>query len=152
MPPVQTNYSERIAPNTPGTIHGSDRDVDTGICETEAGIGFGLAVSQGSASDQGAILGGASAIVFRGITVKDITLPQDKYLPPNSMGILTRGPIHVAPGEAVAANDPVYFDGTTGVLYKQAGGGRYLIKGARWKTSAGVGGIAIVQISDYKQA
>jgi hypothetical protein len=154
--PIQTTYGERIAPPGPGVIHGSDRDVDTGICETASpGIGFGLAVSQGTLSDQGVVLGGTVA-GFRGVTVRDVTLPPenaDKYLPPNSMAVLTRGPIWTEPGEAVAANDPVYFHGTTGVFYKSAAAGRVgPLPGSRWKTACGIGGRAIAQISDHKLA
>lgn len=149
----QSSYSESIAAPMPGVVHGSDRDIDTGICETASpGIGFGVGVSQGTLSDQGVVLGGTLA-GFRGVTVRDITLPadnSDKYLPPNSVAVLTRGPIWTEPGEAVDAGDPVYMSGTTGVFYKATDTGLVgPIKGARWKTSCGVGGRAVVQLAGY---
>lgn len=152
---TQTTYSERMAPPSPGTIAGQDYQTDTGICEQASpGIPFGRAVSQGSLSDQGVILGGTAA-GFRGLSVRDITLRGDlavvdAYLPPNSVGLLTEGPMWVEPATAVSANDAVYFNGTTGQLSNNASGTQ-LIKGARWKTSCGVGGRAIVEIPRYKK-
>lgn len=152
---TQTAYNERMAPPMPGVPQGTDNNIVTGICETAApGIGFGLAVSQGSLSDQGTILGG-TLDGFKGISVRDITLRGDvatanldKYQPPNNMGILRRGQIWAEPGEAVAANDPIWFHGTTGVLYKSTGSGRVgPVLGGRWDTSCGVGGRAVAYIS-----
>lgn len=152
----QTSYSERMAPPGPGTIAGQDFAVNTAICETASpGIPFGRAVSKGSLSDQGVVLGGTQA-AFRGISVRDVTLRGDlavvdAYLPPNSMGVLEEGDIWVEPSHAVAVDDAVYFDGTTGQLTNQSSGTQ-LIKGAKWKTSCGTGGRAIAQIPDYKGA
>jgi hypothetical protein len=47
-----------------------EHSVTTRLCETTAGIGFGLAVSQGT-GDKGCILGGSA---FIGVTVRDIAL------------------------------------------------------------------------------
>jgi hypothetical protein len=142
-----------MAPPSPGSQEGSDYDNITGLCETASpGIPFGRAVSQGTLSDKGMVLGGTLA-GFRGISIKDQTLVvgnADAYLPPNNMGVCHRGLIWAEPGEAVAANDPVWFHGTTGVLYKATGSGRVgPIKGARWQTSCGIGGRAIVQLPGY---
>lgn len=154
---TQTSYSERMAPPMPGVIAGSDYDTKTGICETAApGIPFGRAVSKGTLSDQGTLLGGA-LVGFKGISVRDITLlgdvgpaNLDKYQPPNSMSILSRGEIWVEPGEAVNAGDPVFYNSTTGVLMKAADTGLVgPIKGAAWKTSCGVGGRAVVMLAGY---
>lgn len=149
---VQPAYQERMDPARAGLIHGSDRDVVTATCETVAGIGFGLAVSQGAAS-KGAILGG-TRLGFLGISVRDVTLKvenADKYLVPNSMGILTRGQIWVAPAVAVVANDPVHFVAATGVLTNTGNQGP--INGARWVTAAaGTGDLAIVELSGYKRS
>ena len=151
---TQSTYSERIAPPSPGTTEGTDYENTTGICETVAGIGFGLAVSKGSSSDQGVVLGGALA-GFRGVSVKDITLPAgnaDKFLPPNSLSVRRRGQIWTEPGEAVNADDPVYYNSTTGVFYKSAAAGRVgPVAGARFETSCGVGGRAKLYVSGFAQ-
>jgi hypothetical protein len=151
---TQTSYSERIAPPGPGTIAGNmdNARVATGICESAApGIPFGRAVQVGTLSDQGRLLGAADLTAFRGISIRDITLrgdvasaSLDHYLPPNSMGVLESGEIWVEPSVAVAITDPVHFDATTGIF--KASGGVGPIVGAKWKTSCGVGGRAIVQL------
>jgi hypothetical protein len=154
---TQTTYSERMAPPSPGTIAGANFDTTTGICETAApGIGFGLAVSQGTLSDQGVILGGTAA-TFRGVSVKDVTLRGDvasanldHYQIPDNVAICHKGEIWVEPTVAVNANDPVWFDGATGTFNKSTGIGP--IKGARWKTSCGIGGRAIVELAGYNLA
>lgn len=149
---AQTTYSERMAPPSPGSPSGSDYDTITGLCETTApGIPFGRAVSQGTLSDKGMVLGGTLA-AFRGVSLKDITLAseQDAYLPPNSMGVVHRGLVWVEPTVAVNANDPVWFNAATGTFNKSTGLGP--IKGARWETSCGVGGRALLQLAGYNLA
>lgn len=155
MGTTQTTYSSSLSALSPGSQSSSDFNVVTGITETVAGIPFGRAVGQGSSSDKGAILGG-TLDQFRGISLKDATLVvdnSDKYLPSDSIGILDRGQIWVEPGEAVSANDPVWFNSTTGVFYKQTGSGRVgPVLGAKFVTSCGVGGRAEIKlggISNY---
>lgn len=150
---TQTAYNERIAPPMPGVIAGNmdNARVATGICETASpGIPFGRAVSQGILSDQGRLIGGALAI-FRGVSVRDITLrgdvaaaDLDAYQPTNSMGCLESGDIWVEPAVAVAVTDPVHYSTTTGIFTNTGGIGP--IVGAKWKTSCGVGGRAILQL------
>ena len=151
---MQSNYVEGMKDNSPGTLAGNfdNARTSTGTCETEAGIGFGLAVSRGTLSDRGTVLGGTLA-KFRGCSIKDVTLVSDtpdKYLPPNSMGIMESGEIWVEPAVAVDIDDPVHFDGSTGVFTNTGGIGPIL--GARWKTSCGVGGRAILQLPTYQPA
>lgn len=155
MPAVQTNYSERIGLPTVGSIHGSDYDTITGICETDSpGIGFGLAVSQGAESDQGVILGGTLA-AFKGISVRDATLRGDRgdvdhYVPPNNMGIIKRGQVWVLPSENVAPGAAVYFDSVTGQLGATSGGDKVgPIKGAAWKSTGGASTVARVYLGGY---
>lgn len=147
---VQSTYSERMAAPSPGVIGGSDYDTITGLCESAApgGIPFGRAVSRGTLSDKGVVLGGALA-GFRGVSVKENTLgaEQDKYLPPNNVGILQRGQIWLEPSVAVASDDPVHYDTTTGIF--KISGGIGPIKGARWVTSCGIGGRALAYFAGY---
>jgi hypothetical protein len=150
----QTDYNEQPLDNSPGTVAGNFDNArsSTGTCETVAGIGFGLAVSRGANSDRGTIIGGTLA-GFRGCSIKDVTLVNengDKYMPPNSMGILESGEIWVEPAVAVAIGDPVHFNATTGVWSNAGGIGPVL--GARWKTSCASGGRAILQLPTYGQA
>lgn len=162
--PTQTTYSLNIAPPPPGTIAGA-HDVaktTTGICETASpGIPFGRIVSRGTLSDQGAVLGAVSPTDntrVLGVSVKDATLRGDlavldAFLPPNSMTILEEGDIWVEPGEAVLAFDPVFFQFTTGILFKATGGGKSLtaLQGCYFKTACGIGGRAIVSMAFGKK-
>jgi hypothetical protein len=158
---TQTSYSERMAPPAPGTIAGNmdTARVITGICETASpGIAFGRAVSQGTLSDEGTILGGTLA-GFKGVSVRDVTLrgdvataDLDKYQAPNSMAILESGDIWVEPNEAVTAHAAVYFVAATGLFSDNASGALGPIPGAYWKTSCGIGGRAIVSIAQGGRA
>lgn len=158
---TQTTYGERIGAPSAGTIAGQmdNARVSTGICETASpGIGFGLAVSQGTLSDQGVVLGGTLA-GFRGVSVKDIALEAasasvDHFLPPNSLSVLESGDIWVKPNAAVAANDAVYFVAATGLFSNSATTPSTAlgpIKGARWKTAASANEPAILSLPTYSQ-
>ena len=157
---TQTAYTTNIAPPGPGTIAGAfdAAKTTTGIAETASpGIPFGRAVSQGSLSDQGVVLGG-TLVGFRGVSVRDVTLRGDlavvdAFLPPNSLSVLEEGDIWVEPGEAVAAHDIVTFNLTTGVLMKTAGApNSAALPQCYFKTSCGVGGRAIVSIAFGRKA
>src|SRR3982751_4507359 len=104
MPAIQTTYSQTIRPGLPGmpaTTHGYN--ADTRIVETAAGIGFGLAVSQGTA-DKGAVLGGAAPV---GVSIRDVTLVHsaaadlDKYVDNENMSVMVDGDIWVLTDGAV---------------------------------------------------
>jgi hypothetical protein len=111
--------------------------ITTYQCETAAGIGFGLAVSQGTA-DTGAIIGGSA---FIGVTVRDVTqdripidplaadqslVTSDVYPQRANMGILSRGRIWVTANgggdTGVKAGDPLFYDTTTGVFTNSTSG------------------------------
>ncbi len=147
---VQTTYNERMELPRAGTVT-MDKKVDTGICETVAGIGFGLAVGQGT-GDKGVVLGGALAI-FRGMSVRDVTLfdavTPDEYQQYQNVGVLTDGKAWVVPFEAVAAGDVVHYNATTGRFGKAGGSGPIL--GARWVTSAAANAPAQLELSGYNQ-
>lgn len=151
---VQAAYSERIDAGRAGVILGGDQaDVDTGICETVAGLAFGIAVSQGSA-DKGVVIGG-TRVTFRGITVRDITLESadlDKYPQYSNVGVMTEGKIWCTPSHAVAPGDAVYFVAATGVLTNQSGGNQGPINGARFVTTAVADALAVVELNGFQRA
>jgi hypothetical protein len=147
---IQTTYQENLSVPRAGTSVGGDETVDTGICETVAGIGFGLVVSQGVA-DKGVALGGALTD-FRGITVRDVTLrpdQDDKYAQYDNVGVLIEGRVWVDVAVAVAAGDKVHFDATTGTISNTGGNGPIL--GARFATSTTGAGQALVELAGYNQ-
>jgi len=136
-----------MLPPSPGTIEAADFGTRTGICETAAGIGFGLVVGQG-AGEKGVVLGGTLAN-FLGITVRDITVrpnptAQDSYPQYSNVGYIQDGQIWVLAGAAVAAGNPVYYNTSTGALSNAGGIGP--IVGARWVTNAAAGARAIVEL------
>jgi len=126
-------------------------DADTRIVETAAGIGFGLAVSQGT-NDDGCVIGGSAPV---GVTRADQTLPQaagttvDKYAQYDNAGVLTKGDIWVF---AYASVSPA----TASVVF-EAATGKFGIAGttypnARWMTtaagSAGTGVLAVLRVGN----
>lgn len=150
MPTVQSTYVENQPVALPGMAADADFSADTRICETAAGIAFGVAVSQGTA-DKGALVGGASAAVFVGITISDKTIQNDGgadgYNQYDNMAVMYRGTIWVTTGGAVNDGDDVTFNSTTGVLSSTAAGaGQFAIAGARWMTTAGNGGLAKIRL------
>jgi hypothetical protein len=152
MSPIQTEYNERMQAPSPGTVGGSDYGSRTAICETQGGIGFGLACSQGSSSDKGAVIGGTTA-TFIGISIRDVTAKPaasspDKYNLYENMGLIFRGQVWASPAVAVQAGDVVHFDGTTGRLSNTGG---QLIPGARWVTSAEADGRALVELMAFSE-
>lgn len=148
---TQSTYTENMRAGLPGLVVGSDYDIDTGNCETAAGLAFGIAVSQGAA-DKGVIIGG-TRLAFRGITVRDVTLENDqldKYAQYQNVGVLTRGKVWVTVSVAVAAHDPVHFSATTGQFTNTGGQGP--VNGARYVTSAGINGLALVELKGYQRS
>lgn len=150
---VQSTYAENMDPARAGMIHGSDYDSETGVVETSAGIGFGIAVSQGS-EDRGVIIGGTSEL-FRGVAIRDVTLESsqsDEYAQYQNLGYMSRGRIWVAPSHSVAPGDAVYFVPGTGVLTNQSSGNE-IVLGAAWRsTAAGTGDLALVQLSGFARS
>jgi hypothetical protein len=151
---VQASYSERMRAAVAGMIANmTDYDSVTRNVETEAGIGFGLAVSRGT-DPRGAIIGGTLA-GFQGATILDRTLeptspPTDRLYPQYAeAGVLRRGEIWVLPGEAVEAGADVHFDAATGRFL--AAGGQGPIVGAQWMTSGDDATLAIVYLGGGAQ-
>lgn len=153
---VQSSYVARQREAFAGMIADmTTADTDTRIVENSNGVPFGRAVGRGVA-DRGCILGAGAVTQFLGISVRDMTLaPQasdsdyvDEYQRYNLAGILFRGDIWVETGGAVGDGDDVTFNSLTGVLSSTATSGtQFAIAGARWMTSAGSGGLAIVRLS-----
>jgi hypothetical protein len=158
--PVQPTYQRYLTVGQNGML--ADETVwasDTRIVETAAGIGFGLAVSQGALSDRGCVIGGST---FVGVTRADQTLARadlstpsgpstlalDTYLQYDNAGILTMGDIWVNCYASVTPATTVTFSATTG----QLGLAGTTITHARWMTtavgSAGTPVLAVLRLGD----
>lgn len=150
MPALQTTYAQTIRPGLPGmpaTMHGYN--ADTRVVETAAGIGFGLAVSQGVA-DKGVLLGGTAPV---GVSMRDVTLVHsasadlDKYVDNENMSVLVQGDIWVLTDSAVTKGGVCSYDNTTGALGSTApGAGRTAFPG-RWQTSTTGAGLAKLRVN-----
>jgi len=150
---VQSAYSANQPRGLAGQIASMHSyDADSRICETAAGIGFGLAVGRGSA-DNGAVLGAAAAADFLGISIRDVTLMNDdgdEYAQNSVMGVLVRGDIWVTAGGDVADGADVTFASTTGVLSSAGTSGtQFAISGARWLDTVSSGAVARVRLSGH---
>jgi hypothetical protein len=131
---LQTTYRPQIAPFLLGLIiDENDAETITRVCNTAAGIPFGVAVSQDPV-DKNCILGGTK---FIGLTQRDKSLalaavdpmslsdtpnPLDAYGQWTNVSIVTRGRIAVRAGANVSAWDPLFYDATTGLLTNAATG------------------------------
>jgi len=151
MAVVQSTYLRNIPIGTPGMPASmTGWAADSKLVETAAGIAFGIAVARGSA-DRGVVVGaGATVGLFVGITYRDNTLVSsaaDKYLQRQLAGIMIRGDIWVTAIAAVTPADPVRADPATGTLGVAAGTGIVTLPNARWMTSAGAGGLAILRLN-----
>lgn len=149
--PVQSaypRYNVMGQPGTPATETGWD--ADTKIFEEEAsppaGVGFGLAVSQG-VNDVGIRLGGPSGRVFVGITLanktQNVSEFTDKYAGGDNVPVAVRGDIFVIAQNAVIVGEAVYFSATTGQLGHSGG---TLIDNARWMTTTAAGAVGVVRL------
>lgn len=145
MPAVQTNYNSRLSVGQVGQIADlGEGNVISKDVQAAAGIGFGVAVIQGTAENQCNV---GAAGVFLGITVRDPSVDAsagEKYVQYANAGILTRGSIWVTAGEAVVFGDAVYRT-AAGVLNKTAAGNT-LVAGARWESAAASGALAKVRL------
>lgn len=134
--------------------------VDSRGVETSAGIGFGLAVSQGS-NDGGCVLGEGADVVspfisaaFVGITVNDPARypvdanSTDEFAHNDVAAVLSQGDIWVSPDGAVEDGQDVTFNRTTGRLSSAtAAEAQPRVPGARWMTTAAANGIARVRLT-----
>ena len=117
-------------------------DIKSRTVEDAAGIAFGLAVAQG-ANAKGIRAVKAGDTKFVGITALDLSSRDDaKFMQNESARILKKGVIWVVVTEAVIAGDDVAVDLATGKFNKS--GAKY--PGARFETSAAVGGLAQVEL------
>lgn len=158
---VQATWTDRPALGRPGQVanFGLCR-IDSRIVETAAGIGFGLAVGQGT-EENGCVLGQAAvasgtfaSAAFVGITATDPTRypvaanETDEYLHRAVANVLTEGDIWVSPDHAVTVGANVTFNRVTGRLSSEdAAAGQPSIPGARWMTAGTANGIARVRLT-----
>jgi hypothetical protein len=147
----QATFPEQMRQGLPGMIN---RMVDyNAVTRSAEGspIPACRAVSQSTASDVGALLGGTVA-GFVGITILDptIVLPvgtagaPETYPQYANLGVLTKGEIFATATVATLAGDPVHFGAADGILTNTGAVGP--VPGARWKYARPANELNVVQL------
>lgn len=146
---VQTTYSDNMAAAVagaratmiPATV--ISRTVET------AAVGFGVAVSQGTA-DKGCKAFGSGDTVVLGITVLDRGAGDhgsaDQFAVGDSASVLTQGDVWVVCATGCSAGDGVFVRPSNGAFQDTNANSAVQISGARWDTSAGNGELAVVRL------
>ncbi len=139
MPAVQSTYSTFAAAAYLGMIANGEwatniisRIVDPAAT---APINFGDAVLQGS-SEQLIVSASGNTGAFRGIAIRDATLPpadNDQYPPTATVGVMTKGVVWVNAAVAVTPGQPVYV--TSAGLLTNVASANTLIAGAIWESA-----------------
>lgn len=144
---IQSSYQERMDAAVAGQIANTETsNLISRTVEDSGGIGFGVAVTQGTNDHECTAFAGSGSVL--GITARDRSVDPgspDEYAEGDSARILTQGVIWVTAAEAVDAGDAVYVesDGTfTGTDSSTA----TAISNARWDTSTSGSALAKVAI------
>lgn len=138
------SYNATMAPAFEGMIAETQfKDATSRRVETAAGIGFGLAVTKGTADAQ-VRLGGT---VFVGITVADHGQPGNRYEQNAVAACLRRGTIWVKADGAVTAGSPVTYTTATGLVGQRAvAAGIVAVPDAIFETSGASGDLVRVYL------
>lgn len=159
---VQTTYSD----TQPAAVAGAQATMLRGdlISRTveEAAIGFGRAVTQGTA-DKGCVAFGSGDTTFIGITVLDrsasgLTVANGQVTGQTTdafgVGESARisavgggGDVWVVCATGCSAGDGVFVRPSNGDFQDSNANSAVQIPGARWDTSAGVGALAVVRLA-----
>lgn len=151
MPAVQSNYGATLAPGLPGQVANGEwvTNVISRIADpaTTVPINFGDAVLQG-ASGQLVVSANGGSGVFRGIAVRDTTLPpgnNDQILPTSSLAVLTKGVIWVNAAASVSPGQAAYYT-AAGLLTATATGGT-AVPNAIWDSTTTGAGLARLRLN-----
>lgn len=155
---VQTNYPD----TQPAAVAGAQATMipATIISRTveSAAVPFGRAVKQGTA-DKGCSLFGSGDTAVLGISLLDrsaagttVVNGQVTARTPDVFGVgesarvITKGDIWVVCATGCSAGDPVYVRPSNGDFQDSSANSAVQIAGARWDTSAGAAGLAVVRL------
>jgi hypothetical protein len=127
MPTVQTSFSANMAAAFPGQIADGEQatNVISRVVDPASAnpVNFGEPVLQGASDGTVQSVNGGAG-VFRGIAVRDATLPPsagDQYDQTLTAAIMTKGVIWVTTAVTVAAGQPAYYP-AAGALTNVASG------------------------------
>lgn len=147
---VQSTYLDNMAAAYNGMIaNGEPNVLISRLVETEAGIGFGVPVIQGTADNQCDVVAASTNEVI-GITVRDQSTTDDTFAENDSALLIRNGVIWVTVTDAggVAAGDPVWVLVSNGTFSNADAGtdGSLRLAGCRWETSAANGALAAIRV------
>lgn len=146
---LQTSYPDNIRAALPGQKANTEpATIISRTVEDVAGIGFGVAVAQGS-GDKGVSAFGSGDTAVLGVTVRQRSLDANT---PNvvpqyeSAAVMTKGVIWVTCTTGCTAGDSVFVHPTTGAFQDSNANSAVQIVGARWDTSAEAAAIAQLRL------
>lgn len=149
MAVVQSTYGENIRAAVAGLVANMETaNSISRIVEDAAGIGFGVAVFQGTA-DNGVTATPADD-TFVGITIRDVTrepTDSDTYPETATAGVLTMGVVWVEAGATVAAGEAVYVTPAGAVTNTDNTGANPALTGAKFDSSGDSGDLVKVRLA-----
>lgn len=145
---IQTTYSDNIRAAVAGMVANTVPAVMISrTVEDAAGIGFGVAVEQGT-NDKGCIAFDGGTVL--GITVRERSLDAsspDEFAQYAEARVMVKGVIWVTAAVEVAAGDAVYVRPSNGDFQDSNANSAVLLANARWETSAGIGELAQIRLA-----
>ncbi len=151
MPAVQTTYANSRGAGYPGMIANGEwvTNIISRIVDPAAStaISFGDPVLQG-ASEQLVVSANGGSGAFRGIAIRDVTLPPtdgDQYPATATVGVMTKGVVWVNAGAAVSPGQAVYFT-AAGVL-TNVSTSNILVPNAIWESATAGAALAKLRLN-----
>jgi len=139
MPPVQTSYGNFQLPGYLGMVANGEwvTNIVSRVVDPAATVAVapGDPVLQGAA-EQLVVSGNGGSGVFRGVAIRDATLPPtagDGFAPTVTVGVMTKGVVWVNAAAAVSPGQPAYLT-ASGQLTNVATG-TTAISGALWESA-----------------
>lgn len=150
MPAVQTSYNAFHPAGALGMMANGEwlTNVISRVVDPAAAVAVapGDPVLQG-ASEQLVVSASGATGAFRGIAIRDATLPpnaNDAFAPAATVGVLTKGVVWVNAAAAVSPGQPAFF--TAAGALTVAATGNTAIPGAVWESAAAVPGLAKLRL------
>ena len=151
MPAVQTSYPMFQSPAYLGMMANGEwvTNVISRVVDPAATVpvNFGDPVLQG-ASEQTVVSANGGTGVFRGIAIRDATLPptaNDQYAATMTVGVVTKGVVWVNATVAVSPGQPAFF--TAAGLLTTVATGNTAIAGALWESATTGVGLAKLRLA-----
>lgn len=146
---VQDTYLEEMRFGVAGQIVNTvPATLISRTVEDVAGIGFGLAVTQGT-NDKGCSAFGSGDTTILGITVRERSIDAndaDEFGEGTDARVMTKGVVWVTCATGCSAGDGVFVRPSNGDFQDSNANSAVQIVGARWDTSADAAGIAQVRL------